>query len=211
MVGRFVRAFALAGLTLMLASCCGQFFKGEKDVTAVSISPSGNTIQVGNTQQFSATGSFQYYDGSTGDVTGRTTWTSSDPDIATIDSTGLATAIAFGTVTIKGSCECYTSKATLTVGTQTITLTSIEVTPSAKTILSGNTQQFTATAQYSNSTSADISSSATWKSSDPSVATIDARGMATASSAGTATITASSGGISGTTTLSVLTNPSPNP
>jgi len=192
---------------LLLSGCCGQFFKGPHDLTGISISPNGNTIQTGSTQQFSATGTFQYYNGPTGDVTGQTAWSSSDPQIATIDASGLATGVAYGTVTIKGTCECYSQKVTLTVGTQNVSLSSIAITPADKTIIAGNTQQFTATGTYSNSTTSDISSSVTWTSSDTSVATINSRGQATAVSAGTTTVTASSGGISGTTTLTVLTSP----
>lgn len=193
----------LTASTLLLNGCCGQFFRGPQDLTGVSVSPNGNTIQVGNTQQFSSTGTFQYYNGSTGDVTARTTWSSSDPQIATIDASGLATGVAFGTVTIKGTCECYSQKVTLTVGTQNVSLSSIAITPANKSITTRDTQQFTATGTYSNSTTADISSSVTWTSSDTTVATMNSSGQATAVSTGTTTITANSGGISGTTTLTV--------
>lgn len=201
------RGLILLPLVLSLMGCCGQFFKGPHDVVGVSVSPNGNTIKLGNTQQFSATATFQYYDGHTGDVTPQTEWTSSDPTIATIDATGLATAMAYGTVTIKGTCDCYTSKVTLTVGNQDISLTSIAISPSDKTVASGTTQQFTATASYSNSTTSDISGSVSWTSSDTSVATINTSGLATAVSSGTTTITASSGGISGNTTLTVASSP----
>jgi len=196
-------------LTLSLTGCCGQFFKGPHDLGAVSIAPDGHTIKLGSTQQFSATGTFQDENGATGDVTAQTTWTSSDPQIATIDASGLATGVAFGTTTIKGTCECFSAKATLTVGTENISLDSIMISPADKRIISGNTQQFTATAKYSNDTTSDITTAVTWKSSDTGVATIDSRGVATAVSAGTTTITASSGAISATTTLTVSLVSSP--
>jgi hypothetical protein len=197
------RGFAFTLLALSLTGCCGQFFKGPHDLAGVSISPDGHTIKLGTTQQFSATGTFQDENGAKGDVTAQTTWTSSDPEIATIDTNGVATGVAFGTTTIKGSCECFSSKATLTVGTENIILSSITISPLDKRLITGTTQQFTATGKYSNDTTSDISSAVTWKSSDPGVATIDSRGGATAVSAGTTTISASSGGISGTTNLTV--------
>src|SRR5439155_1143875 len=47
----------------------------------------------------------------------------------------------------------------------------------------------------------------TWTSSDTTVATIDANGLATGRAAGTTTITATSAGRSGSTTLTVVTRP----
>jgi uncharacterized protein YjdB len=201
------RVLLLLSFIFSLTSCCGQFFKGPQDLTGISVSPDGNTIQAGTTQQFSATGTFQYNNGPTGDVTPQTTWTSSDPTIVTIDSNGLATGVAFGTVTIKGSCDCFNAKALLTVSNQSVSLTSITISPAAETMSVGDTQQFTAMADYSNNTSADITSSVSWTSSSTSVATIDRNGLATAVASGTATITATSGGISGSTTVTVRAQP----
>ncbi len=65
-------------------------------VTSVEVSPASATINRGGTQQFTATA----FDGST-PVSGVTfTWTSSDTNVATVDSTGLATGVGIGTVTI---------------------------------------------------------------------------------------------------------------
>lgn len=78
------------------------------------------------------------------------------------------------------------------------TLSSIAVTPSSPTItLPGTTtQQFTATCSYSSGLPDDCTASVTWGSSNTSVATIDAAGLATAVSNGTSTITATQGAIS---------------
>jgi uncharacterized protein YjdB len=188
-------------LLSLLTGCCGEFFRQGSDVVGLSAQPNNTSIQPGGTQQFTATGTFS--NGSTGDVTGRSTWTSSDPAIATIDSAGLATGVAFGSVTIQANCQCYTAKNALTVSSQTVSLTSITVTPANPTISVGKTQQFTATANYSNNTSSNITGSATWSSSDTTIATVTSGGLATGVAPGNTTITASSGTISGTTTLTV--------
>jgi uncharacterized protein YjdB len=204
----FVRARSVLGVfvaiaaVMMLTGCCGKFFKGEEDLVGVSVSPSGNTIQPGGTQQFTATGTFAE-SGATGDVSGQTRWTSSDPSVATIDATGLATGVAFGTVTIKGKCQCFDDKVTLTVGSQTVSLTSITVTPASPTVTVGRNQQFTATGNFSNNTTDNITSSVVWSSSDGSVATINSAGLATAVAPGNATIRADSGTITGSTTITV--------
>jgi len=101
---------------LLLVGCC-QFFRGSDDVVSFTISPLNMSIQPGNTQKFSATGTFGL--GGTGDVTSLVKWTSSNPSRVTIDSTGLATAIAYGTVTISGTYECYRVETNLSVVNQT--------------------------------------------------------------------------------------------
>ena len=87
--------------------------------------------------------------------------------------------------------------------TAPVTLTSIAVTPAAPSIAVGLTQQFTATGTYSDSSTKDLTSTATWTSSTPTFATIATGGLATAIAAGSTTITATSGTITGTTTLTV--------
>ena len=74
----------------------------------------------------------------------------------------------------------------------TTTLTSIEVTPAVSNIPIGTTQQFKALGVFSDGTSADLTSSVVWQSGATSVATIDARGLATGFIAGQTVITATS-------------------
>jgi uncharacterized protein YjdB len=84
-------------------------------------------------------------------------------------------------------------------------LDSIQVTPATQALTVGQTAQFTAVGTYGNTkhlTTQELTSSVTWTSSSPSVATISASGMATAVAAGTATITASTAGFSGTVSSS---------
>jgi hypothetical protein len=83
------------------------------------------------------------------------------------------------------------------------TLTSITVTPANPSISVGGHQQFTATGNYSDGTHQNLTSSATWSSSYPSIATITSAGLATGVAAGSTTIKAASGSIYGTTTLTV--------
>ncbi len=91
----------------------------------------------------------------------------------------------------------------LTVRAGTATVSSVSVTPSPASLQTGDSQQFTATAKYSNGTTSSVSSSATWKSSNPSVASIDSSGLATALGAGSTTITATYSGVSGSSALTV--------
>jgi hypothetical protein len=88
-------------------------------------------------------------------------------------------------------------------------LTSIEVEPETASIVIGSTQQFTATGIYSDGSTADLTESVTWESSNETVATITiALGLATGVYEGTATITASLDTLSDTAELTVTAAPS---
>jgi uncharacterized protein YjdB len=70
-------------------------------------------------------------------------------------------------------------------------------------IAAGATQPFTATGTFSDGSILDITSQVAWTSSDPSVATVGARGVAGAVSSGTATISATVQGVTGSAVLTV--------
>lgn len=93
-------------------------------------------------------------------------------------------------------------------------LSTITVNPPTPSINQGATQQMTATATYQDSTTATLTGGTScsgntvcWSSSDTTVVTITTGGLATGVAQGTATITAASGAITGTTQATVdLTN-----
>ena len=82
-------------------------------------------------------------------------------------------------------------------------LTQISVSPSGSGLPVGATDQFVATGTYSNGTQKNISSSVTWTSSPAGLVTIDSKGKVTAVATGQATVTATSGSISGSAPLTV--------
>ncbi len=86
-------------------------------------------------------------------------------------------------------------------------LWSLAVTPATSTISTGTTQPFTATGTYSNGSTQNLTSQVTWTSSSASVATINSSGVATAGTAGSTTISATLGTVTGSTTLTVQETP----
>jgi hypothetical protein len=90
-------------------------------------------------------------------------------------------------------------------------LTSIAVTPINPVVVVGAPQQFTATGTYSDGSHQDLTNSATWTSSIPSVATISSTGLATGVAAGSTAIQASVGAINGSTSLTVTAGFSVSP
>lgn len=87
-------------------------------------------------------------------------------------------------------------------------LVSISVTPANESIALGTTQKFIATGTFSNNTTQNLTGAVTWSSTSTSVATISNmagfNGLSTLVSTGTTTITAKSGNVSGSTTLTVV-------
>jgi hypothetical protein len=82
-------------------------------------------------------------------------------------------------------------------------LIAIAATPVAASLAVGASQQFTAKGTYKDGSTADVTTWATWTDANGKVATITASGIATAVAAGSATVTASFGGMSGSATLNV--------
>ena len=84
----------------------------------------------------------------------------------------------------------------------------IQITPATQSLAAGQTAQFTATGIIGHgkhpASNEDVTTTVSWTSNAPAVATVSATGLATGVSAGTATITASMpGGISATAAVTV--------
>lgn len=83
------------------------------------------------------------------------------------------------------------------------TLTTVTVSPSTPSVAVGKTQQMIATGAYDNGTRDAVTDSASWASSDLSIATVNATGLVTCVAAGAATISATLDALSGSTTVTV--------
>ena len=126
----------------------------------------------------------------------------------------------FGTAGVQSLTATDTATGAIT-GTQagiTVTaapLVSIAVTPATATLKVGQTQQFTATGTYADSSTADLTSAVAWTSDAPGVVGVDATGDGTAKGGGSAHVTATQGAVSGqasvTVSAPVLTGVQPAP
>ena len=176
-------------------------------LASITVTPTNPSIAAGTDQQFMATGI--YTDGTSQDLTALATWTSSNPAMATISSAvgsdGLARGVSAGTTTISAAYKNRTGSTTLTV--TAATLTTITVTPAQSSLVDGTNQQFTATGIFSNSTTQDLTALVLWTSSGTTVAAISnaagSKGWVTSLTAGSTTIKAVYGSVSGTTALTV--------
>src|SRR5271166_4008471 len=168
-------------------------------LVSLAVTPTNPSIAAGQQRQFTAIGT--YKDGSKKDLSGSVTWTLSAPSVATISSSGLATAIAAGTTTIRATSGSTSGSASMIVMLRT--LVSIAVTPSNPSLAAGQQQQFTATGTFANGSHWNLTSVVAWSSSAPSVASISRCGRATSVAAGGTTIMATLGSITGSTGLTV--------
>lgn len=217
------RTFVLRGVSLSiifslaLITACS-----EPSLRSVTVTPaSGQTLLTaqGQTAQFHANATYQLgsHPPSVTDITATAAWTSSTPSVATVNA-GLVTAVGTGIATITatetGSYGIVQGSSNVEVNlssTPVTGLTSVSVVPSTQPItVLGQTAQFVAIGSYTGVTppSQDLTQSVTWSSSAPGIATINSNGLATAISAGTATITATGrtsngGAVVGTATLTV--------
>lgn len=74
-------------------------FLATGDIASIAVTPA--TPNISATQQMVATATMD--DGSTRDISSLAVWASSDPTKATVNATGLVTAVADGTTTISAS------------------------------------------------------------------------------------------------------------
>jgi uncharacterized protein YjdB len=168
-------------------------------LSSITVRPVNNKIAPFTSQQFQAIGT--YTDGSTHNVTGQVSWTSSNTAVATIGGSGRAKALTPGSTTITATLGSISGSSTLNVSNATIV--SISVTPSGRTIAPGTRLTFAATGVFSDHTTQVITRDCTWASDNHAVATVGAGGTATAIGPGTANISATFNGVSGMAPLNV--------
>jgi len=84
---------------------------------SISVVPNAASLSIGATQQLSVTGS--YSDGSAQNLTASSTWISSNSNVISVSSAGLATAVASGNATITATSGTTSGTAALVVTTGT--------------------------------------------------------------------------------------------
>jgi hypothetical protein len=166
-------------------------------VASVTVTPSSGTVQVASTLQLTAT----LRDDEGNVLTGRTVvWTTGSAAVARVTSGGLVQGVATGQVTITATSEGRTGTAAITVILAPVA--TVTVTPSAATLQTGSTLQLLATLRDA-SGNVLTGRTVSWSTNRSRVARVNSSGLVTAASTGSATITATSEGRSGTAQLTV--------
>ncbi|MBE8725042.1 Ig-like domain-containing protein [Flavobacterium hungaricum] len=169
-------------------------------VTGVLVSPTTATVGLGSTQQLNSTIA------PANATNQNVTWTSSNTAVATVNSSGLVTAVTAGTTTITVKTVDGNKTATSTIMVAAIPVASVSVSPTTASLYAGNTQQLSVTIAPANATNKNV----TWSSNNTAVATVNSAGLVTAVSAGTATITATTQDGNKTASTTITVNPNTN-
>ena len=173
-------------------------------VASVEVTPATANISVGGTVQLTAVAK----DSAGRILSGRPmSWISSNTQIATV-AAGLVAGVAAGTAFVVASTEGKSDTATITV--TFVPVAAVTVSPSSTSVFVGANVQLTATTRDANGNTL-TGRSISWASSNTAVATVNTTGRVTGVAAGSATITATSEGINGTSAISVQAPPPPPP
>ncbi len=174
----------------------------QAPVASVEVTPAAANVGVGGTVQLTAVAK----DAAGSILSGRPmSWSSSSVQIATV-AAGLVTGVAAGTAYIVASTEGKSDTATITV---TFTpVATVTVSPASATVFAGAAVQLTATPKDASGNPL-AGRSVSWTSGNAAVATVSGTGLVTGVVAGSATITATSEGISGNSAITVIVPPPP--
>ncbi len=167
-------------------------------LTSITLTPASATVIVGQTRQLTVTNIDQYGNGIAIDIN----YTSNDTNIATVNASGMVTAISAGVAIITASSGAISDTSTITSSSVAPVLTTIILTPASATVIVGQTQQLSATGidQYGNTMDAEIN----YTSNDTNIATVNDNGLVAAIVTGTTAIIASSEDVSDASTITVI-------
>jgi uncharacterized protein YjdB len=174
----------------------------------IAVSPTNLSVTAGDAIGFTATAT--YCDDSTEDVTLSAAWNSSAPDVATITDIEagmyIANATHAGTTLISAQLDDLSDAIELQVAPPTLRSIFIDMPASAEgstDLAVGASAPLTATAEYSDGSSVDVTAAVTWSSSDNQLATVSSAGVVTAVASGEVTIMVAMDGHFGSLALTV--------
>ena len=194
----FGRVF-LPGVFL-LAACGDSSGPSTPRVASVAVTPPAANVVINTSVQLSATP--RSSDGTA--ITGKAVvWSSLNNAVATVTNAGLVAGVSAGTVQINAAVDGIVGSATITVTPPPVA--KVTIAPAAPAVNVGGTVQLSAVLRDA-ADNVLSGRTVTWSSGTPAVATINATtGVAQGVAAGTTLITATSEGVNGTATLTVVT------
>ena len=120
-LGRVVRGLAVLGV--LATAACGGGGASSPDFSAglesISVSPTSNTVALGESRQFRAYGHYTAPPGGTGEtreITSAVTWEAANPAIASVSAAGVALSKGVGNTNLTARLSAHTASASLTVG-----------------------------------------------------------------------------------------------
>lgn len=174
---------------------------GRIAVTSIELNKTSLTLKEGETEMLTATVKPD-------NATDKTvTWSSSAPNVASVDEAGNITAVAKGEATITAQAGEKTAKCNVMVSSNVVVVEKVTINKTSLSLKVGESEILVASVKPENTTDKTV----TWSSSDTSVATVDKSGKVVAVSKGKSTITAQAGDKAATCDLTVQSNSSSAP
>ena len=165
----------------------------------LEITPTTNSILMGQTAQFT----LKYYNnvGVLAATPAGVVWSSSSTTVATVNQTGLATAVAVGQTTIKAMYNTISATSAVTVVANSNVLSTITITPSAtqEILLNGTVNLSAVGTNLAGGVIAGLTFN--WASDAATSVQVNAAGMATGLAYGSANVTATASGIQSAPTM----------
>src|SRR5437867_2592281 len=172
-------------------------------VATVTVAPTSANLQTGQTVQLTATAR----DASGNVLSGRVfTWSSNSSSVASVNGSGLVTGAGAGSATITATSEGQSGTSGVTV--TFVPVASVTVNPASASVQVGQTVQLTATTKDANGNIL-TGRTVTWASNSNAAATVSSSGLVTGVATGTALITATSEGKTGSAMIAAGTPPPP--
>jgi uncharacterized protein YjdB len=192
-------------ITIILVGCGGSDGLTPPAAPVLSrldVSPTADTVEVGSTHQLSASGKDQH--GAAFVTTGLMSWSSNNVSVALVDQGGTVTAVSPGEAIISASVNGISGASRITVIPAPVA--TVEVVPSQLSIQVGKPVALTAIVKDSQGRVL-LGRTVVWSTSASGVASVDAQGVVTGISPGTASITAVIEGRSATSAVTVTLVP----
>ncbi len=172
---------------------------GAASLMSLAVSATQSSLPLGESELLTATASFS--DGTTRNMSSSVTWKASPSTVARIDAQGELTGLAQGAVQVSAASHGITGSASLTIAPAA--LMQIAVTPNPLSLPVGESGPLTATGNFSDGTTKNLTSVVKWTSSSPSIAGVSSAGAVLSKEVGGTTINATLGSVSGAANLTV--------
>lgn len=172
---------------------------GAAVLVRLDVSPNEASLPLGESATLMSIGTFS--DGSTQNLTQVSSWSSSQPSVASVTAPGAVAGKTLGAATITAAVGSINGTSGLTVAAPV--MVGVTVSPAQSSLIIGGTSELQAIANYSDGSTQNVTATATWTSEDPLLATAVSNGFVTANQIGTATIQAEQNGFTGTGAVTV--------
>ncbi|TVR04352.1 MAG: hypothetical protein EA398_02270 [Deltaproteobacteria bacterium] len=173
----------------------------EQCFDRLAVTPDPVELELGGTEALAAFAALA--DGDPVDATADVEWSTEDPAVATVDEAGVVTAHGPGQTLVRARLDVLEVEVEVVVsGVIDLPVIALSVDPGSGAVAVGGALELTAVATFEDDSTRDVTTEAEWSTSSASTATVEA-GVVTGRGDGVTVITASFGGRTATSVVTV--------